>query len=993
MTTKKDIDPETAKELRIATEELHELAHELGLSPPKVNYWLVDHDEINQLAAYQGFPERYPHWRWGMAYSKRKKQDTHLGGKIFELVNHDTPANAFNQISNSIDDHKGVIAHVEAHADFFENNYFFENKPKATEMMKNHADKIKSYYENPNIDNDEIEAWIDAIWCIQSTIDPLNGLKDISENVDVEEQSLKDVVESLDVSDEIKRHITSGLDDEDKKSKTEKIESDVLKYLLKYGKQFNEETEKAEEYETWQREILEIIRKESYYFSAQQMTKIMNEGWACVDPSTRVITNEGIIPMKEVINTMPSVSDGEETQKIYDKNIFKNHDTITIRTSKGYELTGSDNHRIMNNKNKWVELRNLSSGDNVKISGGNNIWSDTYVELDWNKPSDYITVNDVANESGLNVSTYYEYKNNGHISDEYKNKIKTAINKLDYDKSRNKRTNVKHIDTPKIVNEKFAEFLGMLIADGHISKKNREVGFTYGNKKMTERFSNLSKELFGISAKIKQDKSNRWRAKVYSVDLIDFLTNEIGLTDGKSSGDKSIPEVIFRSPKDVVSSFVSALISCDGYCGYKEGIIHTTKSKEQSKQLQTILLNYDIICSRKKVESDGCWRIHIRGLSSKKFNEEIGIIDKNKKEKLLGYINDREYFKKEKYIDEIVVIEKGMGEVYDISVENTHRYEAAGFLNHNSKWESTMMSSEAYAEDDEIINYADKQSKVLNSPGFNPYKIGNELWTYIENKMNRREVIDKLLRVKGINWRNFHNKINFEEVNNILQSNIDESVIHERNYSLLRKQNKGFLKNITKEELKKESRYMFDKDKYDSLKDALKDVDYEKGWKKMREIRETHNDITFIDSFLTTEFIKDNKYFAYEYNPRAGQMQVSGTDLDSVKKKILLQITNGGRPTIIAADNNHNNAGELLLKHQYNGISLNISKAKKVMKRVFKLWGRPVHLKTIEKDSNGNEKGLLISYDGTTIKEQNIKIIKDIKADRIDYDTKPDEWL
>ncbi len=590
MTNKKDIDSETIKQLKKAADELHNLALELGLSPPKVNYWLVDHDEINQLAAYQGFPVRYPHWRWGMAYSKRNKKDTHFGGKIFELVNHDTPANAFNQVSNSLDDHKGVIAHVEGHADFFENNYFFENKPKATEMMKNHADKIKSYHDDPNIDIDEIEEWIDAIWCIKSTIDPLNGLKDISNDGEVEEQTISDVVDSLDVSDDIKRHITSGMSEENTKSQEQNIETDVLKYLLLHGKQFNERTEKAEDYEQWQREIIEIIRKEAYYFSAQQMTKIMNEGW----------------------------------------------------------------------------------------------------------------------------SAY---------------------------------------------------------------------------------------------------------------------------------------------------------------------------------------------------------------------------------------------------------------------------------------WESVMMSNEAYAESDEIINYADKQSKVLNSPGLNPYKIGKEMWTYIENRMNRKEVINKLLRIKGITWRNFHNKINFKEVNEILQSNINKSIIYERNYSLLRSQNKGFIKNITKEELQTESRYMFDTDKYKSVSEALEDVDYEKGWKKMREIRETHNDITFIDSFLTSEFIKDNKYFAYEYNNKQNQMQVSGTDLDSVKKKLLLQITNGGRPTIVAADNNYHNAGELLLKHQYNGIQLNISKAKKVLEKVFKLWGRPVHLKTIRKDESGEETGLIISYDGTRIKEQKVKIIEDIKADKIDYDTKPDDWL
>ena len=37
------------------------LARKLGLDPYPVNYWVVDHDEMNQLIAYGGFQRRYPH--------------------------------------------------------------------------------------------------------------------------------------------------------------------------------------------------------------------------------------------------------------------------------------------------------------------------------------------------------------------------------------------------------------------------------------------------------------------------------------------------------------------------------------------------------------------------------------------------------------------------------------------------------------------------------------------------------------------------------------------------------------------------------------------------------------------------------------------------------------------------------------------------------------------------------------------------------------------
>jgi len=49
----------------------------------------------------------------------------------------------------------------------------------------------------------------------------------------------------------------------------ERPERDVLKFLIEHAP-----------LERWERDILEVIRDEAYYYSPQGMTKIMNEGWA-----------------------------------------------------------------------------------------------------------------------------------------------------------------------------------------------------------------------------------------------------------------------------------------------------------------------------------------------------------------------------------------------------------------------------------------------------------------------------------------------------------------------------------------------------------------------------------------------------------------------------------------------------------------------------------------------------------------------------------------
>jgi stage V sporulation protein R len=51
-----------------------------------------------------------------------------------------------------------------------------------------------------------------------------------------------------------------------------------------------------------------------------------------------------------------------------------------------------------------------------------------------------------------------------------------------------------------------------------------------------------------------------------------------------------------------------------------------------------------------------------------------------------------------------------------------------------------------------------------------------------------------------------------------------------------------------------------------------------------------------------------------------------------------------GQPFIYAVDGNYLNRGELYLAHQFNGLEVDVAKAKEVLGSLRLLWGRPVHL-------------------------------------------------
>jgi stage V sporulation protein R len=342
---------------------------------------------------------------------------------------------------------------------------------------------------------------------------------------------------------------------------------------------------------------------------------------------------------------------------------------------------------------------------------------------------------------------------------------------------------------------------------------------------------------------------------------------------------------------------------------------------------------------------------------------------------------------------------------------------------------------------------------VLGSSGLNPYKLGKQLWEYVENTTNRRHVVEHLLRVEGVTWRNFHDTVDFGAVREHLapdptvaaidpadldaldpgdprvdadalaaarEGDIDVGAypwrvltyegLAERHFSLAKPQYRGFLGRIGQSELERISRYMFDDARYDSVEAALADVDYATGWDRMREIRESHNDVTFLDEFLTQEFVDDNDYFTYEYVRSSEDYRVTSTDYEDVKKKLLLQFTNFGKPTVVVADGNFENRNELLLEHQYNGVLVDLEQAKDTLERVFELWGRPVVFRTIykriderdlevakrrDREPDPEEVGLQIRYDGMEYTEEELdwSEVEHLAATDVDYDTKPGEWL
>src|SRR6266853_405837 len=244
--------------------ELETLARDQGLDFFPVSFEVVPQDIMTEVAAY-GLPTRARHWSYGKVY-----QHQHLYGamglsKMYEIVLNSDPGLAFLLDSNPEIANLLVAAHVFAHVDFFKNNLCFAdtNRRMVNDAVA-HALRIDAYIERYGLE--VVEHLMDIGFALDRHTDPHKGLLR-------QPYPPRRVVEKAhvalpydDLMDTPTRSITYAVEGERLPPHPER---DLLWFLITYAP-----------LEAWQRDVLQIIREESYYFHPQFHTKIMNEGWA-----------------------------------------------------------------------------------------------------------------------------------------------------------------------------------------------------------------------------------------------------------------------------------------------------------------------------------------------------------------------------------------------------------------------------------------------------------------------------------------------------------------------------------------------------------------------------------------------------------------------------------------------------------------------------------------------------------------------------------------
>src|SRR5205823_9160181 len=186
------------------------------------------------------------------------------------------------------------------------NASFAHTSRKMMDEMANHGTRIRRYVEKHG--EDEVEAFLNRCMSIDDLIDvhstAIRRREEVSRYNFAPEDSEDDELratrfKSKEYMDDYinPRAVLKAEEDERRKLKEqvarsfpEHPEKDVLLFLIEHAP-----------LKGWQRDILEIVRDEAYYFAPQGMTKVLNEGWACLLSGSLMYTNRGLLPIDEVV--------------------------------------------------------------------------------------------------------------------------------------------------------------------------------------------------------------------------------------------------------------------------------------------------------------------------------------------------------------------------------------------------------------------------------------------------------------------------------------------------------------------------------------------------------------------------------------------------------------------------------------------------------------------------------------------------------------------
>lgn len=436
----------------------------------------------------------------------------------------------------------------------------------------------------------------------------------------------------------------------------------------------------------------------------------------CLAKGTLVQTNRGVIPI-ECLGAAKGTdvfADPVADLKVIDKDgnwraVTRHYSggtqpTIKVRFDNGFEIEGSQVHRVMTNTG-WKMLSDLAVGDLVE-----------------NRRATY-----TYSVGGLPINTDVPVYHDGN--------------------------HVTKVHLPDRMSVDLAKLLGMICADGHVVERTGSVGLTTADNDVEALFSSLMKKVFDVQPRRRLDPrtKNTRTVLVGSRKLARYLAPLIGVSlhEPRGSRTKHAPRQIVEGSREEMIAFIEG-VTLDGYVKqsrnvtgqhYTQLVLYEGYSKTLRDQIAAMLVHLG--CAPYLGEKDVYFEKTLRGQTySVSIDTDIVVpiehhkqIPTTRKDRLVrsdfvlpvvqqtntfvwsklqylsrycGIIKDKTCerhgigYDPAVFYTKVTAIKPSEAEVFDIEVEDTHSYLVNGIVSHN-----TISMSESATVDDVLQVYTD----------------------------------------------------------------------------------------------------------------------------------------------------------------------------------------------------------------------------------------------------------------------------------------------
>lgn len=272
------------KEVNDQLPTIFKACRDFGLDFYRTIVEFLTYDEISEVAAYGGFPVRFPHWQFGMEYEELSKGYEHGMHRIYEMVINTDPCYIYCLDSNTMLDNITVVAHALGHNDFFKNNvYFSATNTGMLNKMANHGTRIRNYIARHG--KEKVTTFIDHCMRLETLIDPYKAWdkKEYSPPTLTDQRTYH--LPNRTAIDEDRNYMqpwintTARMDKE--RLRIENVEAaEEIGIFGKPTKDIMGWLKDNAPLKPWQQDIASMLYEESMYFAPQRATKTANEGWA-----------------------------------------------------------------------------------------------------------------------------------------------------------------------------------------------------------------------------------------------------------------------------------------------------------------------------------------------------------------------------------------------------------------------------------------------------------------------------------------------------------------------------------------------------------------------------------------------------------------------------------------------------------------------------------------------------------------------------------------